>query len=98
MACVSNVNVRFNLKEDKDKKVPLQKLRIFPSAKTTFKYLSLAPQAGMPVHTLTTPSLADGLTVPTVGINAFATGAPLIDKVMRHYIFPLFCPVQRWAK
>ena len=35
----------------------------------------------MPVHTVTTPSLADGLTVPTVGVNAFATGAPLIDKV-----------------
>ncbi len=46
----------------------------------------------MPVHTLTTPSLADGLTVPTVGINAFATGAPLIDKVTRKYIFPLICP------
>ena len=26
-------------------------------------------------------SLADGLTVPTVGVNAFATGAPIIDKV-----------------
>jgi hypothetical protein len=47
----------------------------------------------MPVHTLTTPSLADGLTVPTVGINAFATGAPLIDKVTRQYIFSLFCPL-----
>jgi hypothetical protein len=69
----------------------LQKLRIFQSAKTTFEYiaLSLAPQAGMPVHTLTTPSLADGLTVPTVGINAFATGAPLIDKVMRQYFLCL---------
>ena len=29
----------------------------------------------------TKASLADGLTVPTVGVNAFATGAPLIDKV-----------------
>ncbi len=47
----------------------------------------------MPVHTLTTPSLADGLTVPTVGINAFATGAPLIDKVMIQYTFSLFCPL-----
>jgi hypothetical protein len=35
------------------------------------------------VHTMTTPSLADGLTVPTVGINAFATGSPIIDKVTR---------------
>ena len=25
--------------------------------------------------------MADGLTVPTVGVNAFATGAPIIDKV-----------------
>ena len=28
-------------------------------------------------------SLADGLTVPTVGVNAFATGAPIIDKVLQ---------------
>jgi threonine dehydratase len=37
---------------------------------------------GTPIHTLTRPSLADGLTVPTVGCNALATGAPLIDKVV----------------
>lgn len=43
---------------------------------------STAMKEGKPVHTMTTPSLADGLTVPTVGINAFATGAPLIDKVV----------------
>jgi hypothetical protein len=77
---------RINVKGAKDMKVYVSKLRIFQSAKTTFEYLSLSfAQAGMPVHTLTTPSLADGLTVPTVGINAFATGAPLIDKVTRQY-------------
>ena len=27
-----------------------------------------------PVYTNTIPSIADGLTVPTVGVNAFATG------------------------
>ena len=34
------------------------------------------------MHTPTTPSLADGLTVPTVGVNALATGGPLIDKMV----------------
>merc|ERR1712080_698194 len=43
---------------------------------------SNAIRHGTPIHTLTKPSLADGLTVPTVGCNALATGAPLIDKVV----------------
>merc|ERR1712055_944350 len=37
---------------------------------------------GKAVYTPTSPSLADGLTVPTVGVNALATGAPLIDKMV----------------
>jgi len=43
---------------------------------------STALKVGHPVATPTIPSLADGLTVPTVGVNAFATGAPLIDKIV----------------
>ena len=38
-------------------------------------------QVGHPLACETRASLADGLTVPTVGVHAFATGAPLIDKV-----------------
>ena len=41
-----------------------------------------AMSVGRAVHTPTSPSLADGLTVPTVGVNALATGAPLIDKIV----------------
>jgi len=41
-----------------------------------------AMKAGKAVYTPTSPSLADGLTVPTVGVNALATGAPLIDKMV----------------
>merc|ERR1712165_284731 len=41
-----------------------------------------AMKAGKAVYTPTSPSLADGLTVPTVGVNALATGAPLIDKIV----------------
>ena len=39
-----------------------------------------AMKAGHPVLTETGGSLADGLTVPTVGCNALATAAPLMDK------------------
>jgi len=46
-----------------------------PSFTTALKH-------GKAIHTPTFPSLADGLTVPTVGVNALATGAPLIDKVV----------------
>merc|ERR1719384_1082906 len=41
-----------------------------------------AIKAGTPVFTPTLPSIADGLTVPTVGCNAVATAAPLIDKMV----------------
>ena len=41
-----------------------------------------AMKAGKAVQTPTLASLADGLTVPTVGVNALATGAPLIDKIV----------------
>merc|ERR1712051_769210 len=41
-----------------------------------------AMKAGKAVHTPTLASLADGLTVPAVGVNALATGAPLIDKIV----------------
>merc|ERR1739844_771467 len=42
-----------------------------------------AIKAGKPVYTPTTPSIADGLTVPTVGCNAVATALPLIDKMVQ---------------
>jgi hypothetical protein len=42
-----------------------------------------ALKAGKPVFTPTTPSIADGLTVPTVGCNAVATALPLIDKMVQ---------------
>jgi len=41
-----------------------------------------AMRHGMALHTPTKSSLADGLTVPTVGVNALATGGPLIDKMV----------------
>ncbi|XP_060077252.1 L-threonine ammonia-lyase-like [Ylistrum balloti] len=41
-----------------------------------------ALKAGKPVYTNTTSTLADGLAVPTVGVNAFVTAAPLIDKMV----------------
>ena len=41
-----------------------------------------AMKAGRPVQTETGASLADGLTVPTVGCNALATAAPLMDKMV----------------
>ncbi|KAG4065507.1 hypothetical protein HA402_013277 [Bradysia odoriphaga] len=37
---------------------------------------------GKPIYTPTSPSLADGLVVPTVGYNAFATAQPLVDKMI----------------
>merc|ERR1719225_596550 len=42
-----------------------------------------ALKAGTPVFTPTTASIADGLTVPTVGCNAVATAAPLIDRMVQ---------------
>ena len=41
-----------------------------------------AIKAGRPTYTHTEASLADGLTVPTVGANALATAAPLVDKMV----------------
>lgn len=38
--------------------------------------------AGRPVLTECKSTLADGLAVPLVGNNAFATAAPLIDKIV----------------
>jgi hypothetical protein len=38
--------------------------------------------AGRPVVTECKPTLADGLAVTLVGANAYATAAPLIDKVV----------------
>jgi hypothetical protein len=91
MACMPTVGARINLKRLKIRKFTFQNCA-FSRVQRRHLNTSLSPscaQAGMPVHTLTTPSLADGLTVPTVGINAFATGAPLIDKVMRQYFLCL---------
>merc|ERR1712045_985368 len=44
---------------------------------------AMALKAGTPVFTPTTASIADGLTVPTVGCNAVATAAPLIDRMVQ---------------
>ena len=38
--------------------------------------------AGRPIITECLPTLADGLAVSLVGGNAYATAAPLIDKVV----------------
>lgn len=43
---------------------------------------SAALKAGKPIYTETTSTLADGLAVPTVGVNAFATAHSLIDKMV----------------
>jgi threonine dehydratase len=41
-----------------------------------------AMKAGKPVYTKVEPTLADGLAVPVVGYNAFATAAPLVDRIV----------------
>lgn len=43
---------------------------------------SSALKVGHPVHTTTGPTLADGLAVPEVGVNAFVTAKDLVDKVI----------------
>ncbi|ELU10999.1 hypothetical protein CAPTEDRAFT_176201 [Capitella teleta] len=43
---------------------------------------STSIEAGHPVYTKASSTLADGLAVPLVGVNAFATAAPLIDKMV----------------
>jgi threonine dehydratase len=42
----------------------------------------MAMKAGRPVESPIAASLADGLTVPVVGVNSFATAAPLLDKMV----------------
>lgn len=42
---------------------------------------SAALKAGHPVYVKAESTLADGLAVPKVGVNAYATAAPLVDKV-----------------
>merc|ERR1711971_236096 len=54
-----------------------------------------ALKAGTPVFTPTTPSIADGLTVPTVGCNAVATALPLIDKMVQVSVPSL--KAKRWS-
>lgn len=41
-----------------------------------------ATEVGQPIHTATEPGLADGLNIPRVGFNAFATASGLIDKTV----------------
>ncbi|KAK6165469.1 hypothetical protein SNE40_022393 [Patella caerulea] len=43
---------------------------------------SSALKEGKPVYTKASSSLADGLAVPMVGVNAFITAKPLIDKMV----------------
>ncbi|ESO89242.1 hypothetical protein LOTGIDRAFT_183268 [Lottia gigantea] len=43
---------------------------------------STALEAGHPTYTKASSSIADGLAVPTVGVNAFVTAKPLIDKMV----------------
>ncbi|ESO89241.1 hypothetical protein LOTGIDRAFT_154332 [Lottia gigantea] len=43
---------------------------------------SAAREAGHPTYTKASSSIADGLAVPTVGVNAFVTAKPLIDKMV----------------
>jgi threonine dehydratase len=43
---------------------------------------SAAIQAGKPVRIEMRPTLADGLAIAQVGANAFATAAPLIDRIV----------------
>ncbi|XP_042240424.1 nascent polypeptide-associated complex subunit alpha, muscle-specific form-like isoform X2 [Homarus americanus] len=43
---------------------------------------SAAMKAGRPVYVKAESTLADGLAVPMVGINAFATASKLVDKVV----------------
>lgn len=39
-------------------------------------------ECGGPINTYIHPTLADGLAVPMVGYNAYASAAPLIDKMV----------------
>lgn len=46
---------------------------------------SQAIRAVKPVEVLLQPTLADGLAVPMVGYNTFATVKPFIDKVVNSF-------------
>lgn len=48
---------------------------------------SKALEQGKPTEVPIYSTLADGLAVPLVGYNAFATAAPLIDKMVPMYTF-----------
>ena len=52
---------------------------------------AMALKAGTPVFTPTTPSIADGLTVPTVGCNAVATAGKHDLTLFFYKKSPLFC-------
>ena len=43
---------------------------------------SAALRAGKPTRIATQPTLADGLAIAQVGANAFATAAPLVDRIL----------------
>eukprot|EP00127_Corallochytrium_limacisporum_P000559 Clim_evm15s18 gene=Clim_evmTU15s18 len=57
----------------------IQIIGVEPQRCASFKK---ALEAGRPVPVDVTPTLADGLAVPTVGSNAFATGRKYIDKIV----------------
>ena len=44
---------------------------------------SAAQAAGKPVLIKSKATIADGLAVPMVGVNAFASAAPLVDRTVR---------------
>ncbi|ESO09945.1 hypothetical protein HELRODRAFT_185307 [Helobdella robusta] len=44
--------------------------------------MSVALKAGHPTYTKVLPTLADGLSIPVVGVNAFETLKPLIDRML----------------
>ena len=39
-------------------------------------------KAGQPVYTEAKPTLADGLAVPTVGLNSFVTARDYVDRIV----------------
>ncbi len=45
-------------------------------------FLWIFISAGRPILTECLSTLADGLAVPLIGANAYATAAPLVDKVV----------------
>jgi len=55
---------------------------IYGAESTKCASFSAALKAGHPVYTKAGSTLADGLAVPTIGYNAYATAAPLIDRML----------------